>query len=135
VLSARIHTLADGTVIDQFTVKDPHSPGTPPDDKVERVAKTVRRILIGELAVSDALWSSRSSLFVPQRTRYVRDEPRVVVDNRCSAKYTVIDVFAGDNRGLLFTLAKAINRLGLSVWYAKIATYADEGVDVFYVLE
>jgi [protein-PII] uridylyltransferase len=135
VLSARIHTLADGVIIDQFTVKDPHSSGPPTPDKVERVASTLRRILNGHLSVSDALWSTRSSMFVPQRTRYVREAPRVVVDNRCSEAFTVIDVFAGDNRGLLYTLAKAIYRLGLSVWYAKIATYADEGVDVFYVLE
>lgn len=135
VLSARIHTLADGTVIDQFEVQDPHHAGPPLQDRVTRVAQTIRRILHGELSVSDALWSSRSSMFLPKQTRFVRSTPRVVVDSTCSDNFTVIDVFTGDHRGLLYTLAKGIYRLGLSVEYAKIATYADEGVDVFYVKE
>ena len=60
---------------------------------------------------------------------------RSVLDNSSSDDSTVLDVFTSDCRGLLYTLTKGINRLGLSVHFAKIATYAEDVVDVFYVRE
>jgi len=48
---------------------------------------------------------------------------------------TIIDVFAYDKPGLLYKLAKKIHRLGLSVTFARIATYAHQVIDVFYVTD
>lgn len=135
ILSARIRTLADGTVLDRFEVFDTHHVGEPPAERCRLIGKTIKRILCGELNVSDALWSGRSSLFGPKRPAIARDSTKIVVENSSSETCTVIDVFTVNRRGLLYTLAKGINRLGLSVQFAKIATYADEVVDVFYVQE
>jgi len=59
---------------------------------------------------------------------------RIQVDNQSSRTFTVIDIFAPDKRGLLFTISKVIVGLGLSVHAAKIVTRLDQVVDVFYVL-
>ncbi len=135
ILSARIHTLADGTVIDQFDVADVHHAGEPSAERCKLVGTTIQRVLRGELLVSDILWNSRSSIFGLKQRVVGRGETRIVVDNASSTHCTVIDVFTANRRGLLYTLAKGIYRLGLSVQYAKIATYEDEVVDVFYVQE
>ena len=58
---------------------------------------------------------------------------RVEADNTTSRDYTILDVFAPDRPGLLYAIARALFELGLSVWRAKIGTYLDQVVDVFYV--
>ena len=133
VLSAGIYTLADGTVIDQFEVRDPHYFGDPSSDRVKKVANTIRNILLGELTVQDALYATRSSVFTAKVGVQAPVDTRVTIDNSISEASSVIDVFTNNRRGLLFTLAQGIARLGLSVKYAKIATYEDEAADVFYV--
>ncbi|MFO0945497.1 MAG: hypothetical protein U1D30_06060 [Planctomycetota bacterium] len=133
VLSARIHTMADGTVIDRFEVNDTHHTGPPTPERCKLVSKTLRRVLMGELEVADVLWSSRPSIFAPKRADLGRDETAVIIDNTSSSTSSVIEVFSIDKHRLLFHLAQRIFRLGLSVNYAKITTYARQVVDVFYV--
>lgn len=135
VLSARIYTLPDGTVVDRFEVIDTHHVGAPTADRCKMVGATIRKALTGELSVDDILWSRRSSIFVDRRRVVGRDETNVAIDNDSSDTATVIDVFTNDRQGLLYTLTRGIYRLGLSVTYAKIATFADQVVDVFYVQE
>ena len=42
---------------------------------------------------------------------------------------------AHDRTGLLYAITRALFELGLSVWRAKIGTYLDQVVDVFYVTD
>ena len=132
-LSADVNTLADGTVLDLFQVRDVHHFGAASPERLERISATVRRVVLGELAVEDALWSMRSSVFTAGKRVIASDPVRVEIDNDSSQSCTVVDVFAMDRRGLLFTLARSLHQSGLSIEYAKIATYHDEVVDVFYV--
>ena len=60
---------------------------------------------------------------------------RVAIDNDSSESCTVIDVFAHDRPGLLYTIARSIFRQGLSIQLAKIATHFDQIVDVFFVTD
>jgi [protein-PII] uridylyltransferase len=59
----------------------------------------------------------------------------VVIDNDSSERCTVIDVFANDRTGLLYTIAAALRELELSVLMAKIGTHVDQALDVFYVTD
>ena len=54
-------------------------------------------------------------------------------DNDTSEKYTVIDVFAHDRKGLLYAITRVLHQSGVNVAVAKIGTYLDQVVDVFYV--
>ena len=60
---------------------------------------------------------------------------RVVVDNSTSLKHTILDIFAHDRIGLLYTITRTLYELGISVNVAKIGTYLDQVVDVFYVTD
>jgi len=69
----------------------------------------------------------------PSRTRVFTVAPRVLVDNKASASHTVIEVNGRDRPGLLFELTRAVTGLSLQVSSAKISTYGEKVVDVFYV--
>ncbi len=60
---------------------------------------------------------------------------RVSADNSTSDRYTILDIFARDRTGLLYTIARTLFELELSVSVAKIGTYLDQVVDVFYVTD
>jgi len=59
--------------------------------------------------------------------------PRALVDNKASASHTVIEVNGRDRPGLLYELTRELTRLSLQISSAKISTYGEKVVDVFYV--
>ena len=62
-------------------------------------------------------------------------QTRVNADNSTSDSYTILDIFAHDCTGLLYAITRSLFELGLSVARAKIGTYLDQVVDVFYVTD
>jgi [protein-PII] uridylyltransferase len=59
----------------------------------------------------------------------------VLIDDRASPRHTVVEIFAKDRPGLLYTLARALHELGLSIALSKINTEGMRVADVFYVSE
>jgi [protein-PII] uridylyltransferase len=134
IRSAQIYTLADGLVLDRFWVHDPDYAGQPP---TERLA-AIKRALEGSLREPSAARPAfrRTWLSASRRMAVApRPQTNVNTDNSTSDRYTIIDVFALDRSGLLYTIARALFEEGLSVWRAKIGTYLDQVVDVFYVTD
>jgi [protein-PII] uridylyltransferase len=70
---------------------------------------------------------------IPSRTRVFVVPPRVLIDNRVSLTHTVIEVNGRDRPGLLFEVTRALTSLNLQISSAKISTYGEKVVDVFYV--
>ena len=60
---------------------------------------------------------------------------RVLFDNESSEYSTIIEVFAHDSIGLLYSIAKTLFEADLSVQAAKIGTYLDQVVDAFHVTD
>jgi [protein-PII] uridylyltransferase len=59
----------------------------------------------------------------------------VFVDDRASPRHTVVEVFAKDRPGLLYTVAATLHELRLSIALSKINTEGTRVADVFYVNE
>jgi [protein-PII] uridylyltransferase len=59
--------------------------------------------------------------------------PRVLIDNKASAGQTVIEINGRDRPALLFDVTRALSALGLQIAGAKISTYGEKVVDVFFV--
>lgn len=135
ILSASICTTADGIVIDRFRVLDGDFAGPVPESRVREVESAIVEVLSGRQTVEEMF--QRNRRLVPRSdTRLAFREPtRVAIDNSSSDRYTIIDVFADDRRGLLYTIAATLFELDLSVWIAKIATHVDQVLDVFYVTD
>ena len=59
--------------------------------------------------------------------------PRVLIDNKASRRYTVIEVNGRDRPGLLHQVTRALTRLNLIIHAARISTFGERVVDTFYV--
>ncbi|HUY32054.1 MAG TPA: [protein-PII] uridylyltransferase [Pirellulales bacterium] len=135
ILSAEIHTLADGLIFDRFYVHDPDFAGTPAPERIDDVCRALVESLrqpSGIQPVFRRVWRAGAE----RRPAALTPLPaQVRVDNATSNRYTIFDVFAADRMGLLYTIARSLFQSGLSVSVAKIGTYLDQVVDVFYVTD
>ena len=61
--------------------------------------------------------------------------PAVLIDNKASNRYTVVEVNAGDRPALLHALAYALFQAKVTIHSAHIATYGERAVDVFYLTD
>ena len=128
---ARIFTLANGMALDTFYVRD--AMGGPFDrpDKLAQIKAAIEDTLAGRLRPNHELAGRNSK--IPSRLRVFKVTPRVLIDNKASARSTVIEVNGRDRPGLLYELTLALTRLHLMIHGARIATYGEAVVDAFYV--
>jgi len=130
IVDARIMTMANGMALDTFWVQDPSGGAFDRPDKLARLAVHFENVLSGRLKPHIEL--SRPAAFT-SRTDIFTVTPRVLIDNKASAAYTVIEVNGRDRPGLLFEVTRALTGINLQISSAKISTYGEKVVDVFYV--
>lgn len=130
IVEAKINTLANGKGLDSFLIQDSEGDAFARSDKVARLSVLINQSLAGELHTARELRKRQNQ---PNRMRVFTVEPRVIIDNKASNRYTVIEVNGRDRPGLLHSVTEALYRLSLQVHSAKIATFGEQVVDVFYV--
>ena len=96
-----------------------------------RLETAINRALVGNLKLKQAKEKQGTSL--PKRARRMTVAPRVLIDNKASLTHTVIEVNGTDHAGLLHRLTQKIAQQNLQISAAKISTYGESIVDVFYV--
>ncbi len=132
VIDARIHTTRDGLALDNFLVQDPF--GRPFDEagQIARLKTAIRESLVNRHSMTEKL----ASRPLPRtRAEAFAIAPNVLIDNRASNRYTVIEVSARDRPALLNALAFALFGSKVSISSAHIATYGERAVDTFYVTD
>lgn len=137
VLSARIATGHDGMVLDQFRISHGTAgEGVGEENRWDGVRQTLESALRGAVDVERLVqeWR-RPRRLPPPRKGLPEPVTKVVVDNEVSREYTVLDVYTRDRVGVLFTITRALYRLGLRVHVATITTTLEQVVDVFYVTD
>jgi [protein-PII] uridylyltransferase len=134
ILAARVATSADGMALDSFRVSHIENEHALDEERWIRTRQLLGDVLEGrqDLAKVMARVSRPGILDRPEIPGIARE---VIVDNRVSEEYTVVEVYAPDRIGLLHRLAQAIFELGLRIHIAKITTNVDQILDVFYVTE
>ena len=125
ILSAQIFTRQDRVALEIFGVAG-HG------GKFERLQQDIIKALRGKISLDLRLAQKRSD-YAGRVSRGKQDAPQVRIDNGSSDFYTVIEVHAPDRVGLLYALTRALTELELDIYLAKVATYAEDVVDVFYV--
>jgi [protein-PII] uridylyltransferase len=131
ILDAQIYTWKNNIALDVFKVNPPPDQVFE-DEKWERAGKHLEAALSGQLDL-DAELSRKISDYGFEKPKTGEKPHRVIVDNKSSGFFTIIEVFTHDFPGLLFSVTNALFRCNLDVWVAKIATNIDQVVDVFYV--
>ncbi|MFO1096202.1 MAG: ACT domain-containing protein [Planctomycetaceae bacterium] len=135
IVAADISTTQEGGIVDSFRVVDNDFEGPAPAQRLQDVCELLQRVLRDNVP-AESLFQRHKRFGAEHHRTSISNLPlRVEVDNDSSDNRTVIDVFAHDRTGLLYTVSRAIYELGLSVDLAKISTHYDQVVDVFYVRE
>ena len=130
IVDARIATMANGMALDSFWIQDASGGAFARPDRLAKLSVLFEHVLSG--TIKPQLELKRPVPF-PNRSRVFTVPPRVLIDNKASATHTVIEVNGRDRPGLLFYLTRGITKQGLQISNAKIATYGEKVVDVFYV--
>jgi [protein-PII] uridylyltransferase len=130
IVDAKIMTMSNGMALDTFWVQDRDGGPFDRPDKLRKLAATCESVLRGDLKLHVELARPPA---IPSRTRVFSVAPRVLIDNKASAFHTVVEVNGRDRPGLLYELTRELTRLNLQVSSAKISTYGEKVVDVFYV--
>ena len=134
ILTADINTTQGGTVVDSFRVIDRDFDGEVPSGRINEVVDALKQVVTSDETIEPIFQHNRR--FNDTAKGPVADLPlRVSIDNESSDSRTIIDVFAHDRPGLLYTITRTLHDLGVSVDLAKIGTHFDQVVDVFYVTE
>jgi [protein-PII] uridylyltransferase len=135
ILSAQIHTLADGLVWDRFLVHDRDHEGPPDAERLEEVKRRLVQALKHPTSSPPKFSRFWNEDHAQRSTELHRPPVQVRIDQNTSERFTIIDVFALDRTGLLYTITRMLFEFGLSVHMAKIGTHLDQVVDVFYVTD
>lgn len=127
VAAAEIYTREDGVALEIFRLEALSDESR----RFERVREDLTKALKGRIALDVRLAEKRRDY--SGRPKGKQEPPQVVVDNFASDFYTVIEVHAPDRVGLLYTITRALADLELDIQLAKVSTYGEHAVDVFYV--
>jgi len=127
---ASICTLQNGMALDTFWIQDQDGGAVSRPERLARIAARVEQSIAGRLHPERDLAGTET---LPARARVFTVPPRVLIDNNVSATHTVIEVNGRDRPGLLHAITRTIAALNLQINTAKITTYGERVVDVFYV--
>jgi len=129
--AARIFTTRDGMALDTFWVRDAQGGPVVETEKLDRAARTIERTLRGEIRPMAEIRAQRPN--IPSRYDVFAVPPRVFTDNAIAPRHTVIEVDGPDRQGLLYQVTDVLFRLNVMIHGAKISTYGERAIDVFYV--
>ena len=132
IIDARIHTTRDGLAIDNFLVQDPLGRPFAEAGQLARLRSGIEDALANRGRMADRLAAKPAAR---ARADAFDIAPNVLVDNRASNRFTVVEVNARDRPALLHQLALALFQSRVTIHSAHVATYGERAVDVFYVTD
>ncbi len=138
IVDARLYTLANGWSLNILSVQDAagwnankRCCALTDQQKMLSFRDHLAKAMAGDVDWAQELPARAPTL--PARSHIFTVPPHVHIDNAISHKATVVEVVGRDHPGLLFNLANTLNQTGLRITNAKISTYGERAVDVFYV--
>jgi [protein-PII] uridylyltransferase len=130
IVDAKIMTMTNGMALDTLWIQDHSGAAFDRPDRLAKLAVAFENVLTGDLKPHRELARPPG---IPSRTNVFTVPPRVLIDNNASRSHTVIEVNGRDRPGFLYEVTRELTQLSLQVSSAKISTYGEKVVDVFYV--
>jgi len=134
IFDANIFTRDDGIVIDRFRVTDAATRGELEQARCEKIEADLRKVVEGGLDI-DHLFREHARKWKRRPKAPAGGAIRTDVRFEENPRFTIIDVYAPDAVGFLYRVTEAMSRLGVDIYFAKIATRVDGIVDAFYTLD
>ena len=132
IIDARIHTTRDGMALDNFLVQDPFGRMFDEAGQLKRLARSIEDTLANRAHLDERLTARP---LARTRADAFAIAPQVLIDNKASNRFTVIEVNARDRPALLAALAYALFQSKATIRSAHISTYGERAVDTFYVTD
>ncbi len=132
VRSASIITLADGLAVTHFAIQTAEGKCFLVAEDMKHIQSLIDEALCGALDVEVQMQQQRNR---PLAKREIEGNvaSHILIDNQASSISTVIEVQGRDDPGMLYYLTGVLARQNLQILSAKIFTYGEKLVDVFYV--
>jgi [protein-PII] uridylyltransferase len=130
IVDAKILTMSNGMALDTFLVQDRQGGAFDRPEKLAKLAVLFENVLSGRVKPHVEL---KETPAIASRTQVFAVPPRALINNTASRTHTVVEVNGRDRPGLLFELTRTLTQLNLQIFSAKISTYGEKVVDVFYV--
>ncbi|TSK05893.1 MAG: [protein-PII] uridylyltransferase [Geobacter sp.] len=132
ILGAQIHTNTNEKALDILQVNSPQGFVITEENRWARFESDLRTVLEGKVRVGQLVAKRHRPSILTEKAKPTVPA-RVEIDNEVSSDYTVIDIYAHDKVGLLYSITSTLTRLGLYIGVSKISTKVDQVADVFYV--
>lgn len=131
---AKIFTRKDGIVIDSFNVTDFRTGNNVESERYKKITHDLELAVQNELQITKEFNNIKSKWWRIEN-KFFKRKGKVKIAFEKHERYTIVDVYSPDRLGLLYQITKKINELGLSIYFAKISTKADDIIDAFYILD
>ncbi len=132
IAGAQIFTTTDGLALDTILIQREFSDEVDELRRAERVGDLIRKALEGRIRLKERVASAATA---KPRFKAFTVEPRVIIDNQSSNRFTVVEINGLDRIGLLYHLTDALFSLSLNIASAHITTFGEKAIDVFYVTD
>ncbi|MEZ6093489.1 MAG: HD domain-containing protein [Pirellulaceae bacterium] len=132
-MMADIKPLGHSSLWYWFQFEDTEYAVTPPErlERLRAKAEEIAKGLIDEPPRFRKNWKGDGGLAAKMSV----PEIKVEIDNHTVDNATIIDIFAHNKLGILYTITRKIFELGLDIQFARVATYGHQVLDVFYVTD
>ncbi len=130
ILGSNVYTTRGNLALEAYRVDTPEGGASEQALRWKELEDLLLGVLKGEVDLGET--RDRRTLGLRERIPS-QSAPTVVVSNRESDFYTVIDVTANDRPGLLFDLTRVVAKHGLDIHLSKASTVLDQVADTFYV--
>lgn len=130
IVDAKAFTSPQGMALETFWLQNNEAAALSATGTLAKLTVQIERALAGQMKRSEP---QAQRTFVPDRIKVFKVPPRVIVDNQASAAHTVIEINGRDRPGFLYLVTGALFSLSLQISSAKISTFGERAVDVFYV--
>ena len=134
IKSADIKPLGESMIWYWFQCEDSDFEGRPPKQRLDEI-REMTLSTASSTGIINPKFSKRHKKGASSKTEAARIEFRVEIDNQTVTSATIIDVFARYKLGSLYAIAKRIYELELDVHFARISTYGEQVVHVFYLTD
>ena len=124
---------SQGEALDVFRIRKEPDGAVTDERRIATIRADLEAVLAGQVSV-DALVARRPRApSIIDRAKPEVPPTEVRVDNEISPAFTVLDVFAEDKPGVLYTITRTLAEHGLDIHRSRVGVAGDRVADIFYV--